>query len=95
MSANITVEVSSFLQHLTSPDRAIAMEASTPDEAMVRLAARFPQLHGILLNEAGRVRGGSVVLFVNSIQSEMIPGGMQAKLQDGDELTVVTPISGG
>jgi len=95
MSAKITVEVSSFLGYLTPPDRVVAMEAATPDEAMVRLAERFPQLREVLLNEAGRVRGGGVVVFVNSRQIDMVQGGMHAKLCDGDELAVVTPISGG
>ncbi|MEA2599336.1 MAG: hypothetical protein QOF89_328 [Acidobacteriota bacterium] len=95
MSAKIKVEVSSFLGGLTSPDRVVFMEADTPDEAMVRLAARFPRLREVLLNEAGHVRGGGVALFINSRQLSMIQGGMHAKLCDGDELAVVTPISGG
>jgi molybdopterin converting factor small subunit len=71
-------------------ERVRAEDGCTPAVLLRMLADRHPALRGLLLTETGEPRP-STLLFVGDVQAETAA----QPLQDGDTVTVLTPMAGG
>lgn len=91
---NIRVTLSGQLKRAAgfSEQRLILAQGADDTTAIRRLAESGPEpLRRILLTESDSVQP-TLLRFVND---QMVPTGQCVVLQDGDELAVMTPISGG
>ncbi|MDD5646253.1 MAG: MoaD family protein, partial [Candidatus Bipolaricaulis sp.] len=68
-------------------------EGADVEEAIRALAARYPQVHERLLDDAGRVHR-HVAALVNG-GSAAWRDGLRTGLRDGDRLTLLPPVGGG
>ena len=71
----------------------VNIDASTVDEALVKLDSMFPGLRAFILDESRGVRR-YVNIFVN--QDDIRSGeGLMTKLRDGDRVQIIPAIAGG
>ena len=71
----------------------VNIDASTVDEALVKLDSMFPGLRAFILDESRGVRR-YVNIFVN--QDDIRSGeGLMTKLKDGDRVQIIPAIAGG
>ncbi len=90
----ITVKIPAPLRPLTQNLSEVALEsAATVGAAVEELSRRYPGLRERLLDDKGGLRR-YVNLFRND-QDVRSAGGLEAKLSDGDRLSVVPAIAGG
>jgi len=90
----VTVKIPAPLRPLTQNQSEVALEsAATVGAAVEELSRRFPGLRERLLDDKGALRR-YVNLFRNDTDVRGA-GGLEAKLNDGDRLSVVPAIAGG
>jgi molybdopterin synthase sulfur carrier subunit len=89
---SVTVHLPAVLAKLADA-RALEAPGSTVGEAISDLARRYPQLGSRLRDEAGKPY--AYVTFYLNDEDIRFQGGFDAKVKDGDELTVVPAIAGG
>jgi MoaD family protein len=65
-------------------------EGTTFGEVLGRLADRYPELEGELVTEAGELADG-----VRALRNGRERAGGDTRLEDGDEVSLMTPIHGG
>lgn len=71
----------------------VKIDASTVDEALVKLDSLFPGLRAFILDESRGLRR-YVNIFVN--QADIRSGeGLMTKLKDGDRVQIIPAIAGG
>lgn len=90
---SIQINIPNVLAALADGQRNMAAQGGTLGEAVADVAARYPKLAPRLRDDAGNPYK-FVVFYVNDEDSRF-HGGFEAKLQDGDEVTIVPAISGG
>ncbi len=90
-------KVSILLSLRCAPDcavpKAIEVEAGTVREALQQLAERYPGLAGLLLDDQGKPPGW-INLYVNC-QDVRLRDGENTPLAEGDEIIVLSALSGG
>ncbi len=92
MSITITIKIPSLWKPITRTGH-VTVEASTVVQALHELVSCYPQLNAQLFNDRQEVNN-TIHLFVND-EAIRFRGGLTAPLQDGDEIYIVSTISGG
>ncbi|HXJ31623.1 MAG TPA: MoaD/ThiS family protein [Gemmatimonadales bacterium] len=90
---SIQINIPNVLAALADGQRNMEAQGGTLGEAVADVAARYPKLAPRLRDDHGNPYK-FVVFYVNDEDSRF-HGGFEAKLQDGDEVTIVPAISGG
>ena len=90
---SIQINIPTVLAALADGQHNMEAQGGTLGEAVADVAARYPKLAPRLRDDAGNPYK-FVVFYVNDEDSRF-RGGFEAKLQDGDEVTIVPAISGG
>jgi sulfur-carrier protein len=90
---SIQINIPNVLAALADGRRNMEAQGGTLGEAVADVAARYPKLAPRLRDDHGNPYK-FVVFYVNDEDSRF-HGGFEAKLQDGDEVTIVPAISGG
>lgn len=90
---SIQINIPNVLAALADGQRNMEAQGGTLGEAVADVAARYPKLAPRLRDDHGNPYK-FVVFYVNDEDSRF-RGGFEAKLQDGDEVTIVPAISGG
>ena len=90
---SIQINIPTVLAALAEGQRSMEAQGGTLGEAVADVAARYPKLAPRLRDDRGNPYK-FVVFYVNDEDSRF-RGGFEAKLQDGDEVTIVPAISGG
>ncbi len=94
MGVNVKVNLTRpFSDAVGAREVTVPMEDGTVEDVLAILVAEHPSLGGMLYEEAGELTD-YVVVFVNDRPVTALEG-MSTALRDGDELTVLMPISGG
>jgi sulfur-carrier protein len=88
----ITIKIPAVWRPITGASH-VSLQAKTVAAALQALANCYPQLHTQLFNESQEVNEG-LNLFLND-EHIRYRGGLDALLQDGDELYIVPLITGG
>jgi len=87
------VKIPAALLQYTRSVTDVNIDASTVDEALVKLDSMFPGLRAFILDESRGVRR-YVNIFVN--QDDIRSGeGLMTKLRDGDRVQIIPAIAGG
>jgi len=89
----VTVIIPAVLRQYTHNNSEIQIEASTVEEALLKLNQLFPGLGALILDERKAVRP-FVNIFVNedSIRNGM---NLMTRLKDGDHVHIIPAIAGG
>jgi adenylyltransferase/sulfurtransferase len=90
---NVTIRVPAALKQYSGGEKDVGVSAKTVGEALDRLVERHPALRPHLFDPNGQLRN-----FVNTYVNEddaRAMGGADAKLDDGDTITIVPSIAGG
>jgi sulfur-carrier protein adenylyltransferase/sulfurtransferase len=90
---NVRIRIPSALKQYTDSVQDVVVAAATVGEALDHLVERHPSLRSHLFDEKGRLRN-----FVNTWVNEddvRELGGVSARLQEGDTITIVPSIAGG
>ena len=87
------VRIPTPLRKLTNNEEVVEVDASTINEAIAELQARFPGFKERLLDETGAVRR-FVNVYVNEEDIRLLEN-QQTKLKDGDEISIIPAIAGG
>jgi sulfur-carrier protein len=90
---SIQINIPNVLAALADGQRNMEAQGGTLGEAVADVAARYPKLAPRLRDDHGNPYK-FVVFYVNDEDSRF-HGGFEAKLEDGDEVTIVPAISGG
>ncbi len=93
MSAKVSVLLSLVHASSCGGQRTIEVEAGTVLEALQNLAGKYPALARSLLDDRGRPVGW-INLYLNQ-QDVRLLDGEHTRLTDGDELIVLSALSGG
>lgn len=77
-----------------APGSSLALEETLPEDAttrdlLQRLRARYPTLGDLT------ARRDEVTLALNGRLLDLLPGGLDAPLRDGDEVTILAAFTGG
>ncbi|MBA3725327.1 MAG: MoaD/ThiS family protein [Armatimonadetes bacterium] len=89
----VTVVLATALRGMTGGAGSVDVEADNVHLALRRLAERFPTFENRLLDDAGRVRR-HVNMFVGERDIRGL-GGLQTRLESGDELLIIPAVAGG
>ena len=89
---SITIKIPALWQPIIGAHH-VEVQAGDVAEALQALVARCPQLHSQLYDEKGGVR--DVLHFFVNQEHIRFHGGLDAPLQDGDEVYIVPIFSGG
>jgi MoaD family protein len=90
---SIGVGIPAALREYTGDASSVDIEASTVEEALLKLDGFFPGLKDFLLSE-NRVLRRYVNIFVND--DDIRSGdGLGTKLKDGDQVHIIPAIAGG
>lgn len=89
----IEVRVPALLRDCTEQQTRFSLEATTLEEALVRLVQEYPLLRRHLYDEAGQLRQ-HVLIFFNDENIKWLKR-LDVPLQPGDRLSVVQAVSGG
>ena len=87
------VRIPTPLRKLTNNEEVVEVNASTINEAIAELQARFPGFKERLLDDTGAVRR-FVNVYVNEEDIRFLQN-QQTKLKDGDEISIIPAIAGG
>jgi len=87
------VRIPTPLRKLTNNEEVVEVDASTINEAIAELQARFPGFKERLLDDTGAVRR-FVNVYVNEEDIRFLEN-QQTKLKDGDEISIIPAIAGG
>ncbi len=87
------VRIPTPLRKLTNDQEVVEVNASTIDEAITELQARYPGFKERLLDDTGTVRR-FVNVYVNEEDIRFLQN-QQTKLKDGDEISIIPAIAGG
>jgi len=87
------VRIPTPLRKLTNDQEVVEVNATTIDEAIAELQARYPGFKERLLDDAGVVRR-FVNVYVNEEDIRFLQN-QQTKLKDGDEISIIRAIAGG
>jgi molybdopterin converting factor small subunit len=90
---SVTISLPSVLSRLADGNRAIPAAGETVGEAVADLTRRFPSLSTRLVDEAGEPYP-FVTYYLND-EDIRFTGGFGARVNDGDELTIVSAVAGG
>ena len=88
----VTIKIPALWRPITRTSH-VRVEADTVNQALQELVSCYPQLNAQLFNDQQEVNY-TIQLFVND-EAIRFRGGLTAPLQDGDEIYVVSTISGG
>jgi molybdopterin synthase sulfur carrier subunit len=89
----VTFSLPTILARLADGQATLEATGSTLGEVVARVAERFPQLAPRLKDETGGPY--RFVAFYLNDEDSRFKGGFDARVSDGDEITVVAAISGG
>ena len=89
---SIKVNIDPALQHMTNDQLTVEVNGATVGQCLENLVKRFPALGHWLIDPQGKLHD-SVDVFVNQVSS--FPEELSKPVKDGDELHIVTIISGG
>ncbi len=89
----VTIKIPALWRPLSGGCSRIPLEANTVAEALGQLIKQYPQLDSQLFN-ARREVNEALNLFVNQ-EHIRYRGGLNAPLQDGDEVQIIQVFSGG
>lgn len=89
---SVKVNIDPALQHLTRNQPRVEVNGVTVGKCLEHLIKQFPSLERWLLDAQGNLRD-SVDVFVNRVSS--FPEELGKPVKDGDELHIITIISGG
>ena len=89
----VTFSLPTVLARLTDGQATIQASGTTLGDVVAEIAGRFPRLAPRLRDEAGGPY--PFVTFYLNDEDIRFNGGFDAKVNDGDELTVVPAIAGG
>lgn len=89
----VTIRIPTPLRKFTDDQDVVAVEAATVREAIDKLIAKHTELGHQLLDQNGEVRR-FVNLFLND-KDVRFQGGVNATVQDGDEIAIIPAIAGG
>jgi molybdopterin synthase sulfur carrier subunit len=87
------VRIPTPLRKLTNDQEVVEVNATTIDEAIAELQARYPGFKERLLDDTGVVRR-FVNVYVNEEDIRFLQN-QQTKLKDGDEISIIPAIAGG
>ena len=87
------VRIPTPLRKLTNDQEVVEVNATTIDEAITELQARYPGFKERLLDDTGAVRR-FVNVYVNEEDIRFLQN-QQTKLKDGDEISIIPAIAGG
>lgn len=90
---SVTVHLPAVLARLADGHRALEASGATVGEVVADLARRYPALAPRLRDESGRPY--EFVTFYLNDEDIRLDGGWEAKVNAGDEVTVVPAIAGG
>jgi len=92
-SLPVTVIIPAALSQYAGNTSNVVVEATTVNEALLKLDEQIPGLSSFILDESGSVRR-YVNIFVND--SDIRSGaGPMTKLKDGDRIHIVPAVAGG
>ena len=89
----VEIKLPTVLRVQADGQATVAVEGSTVGEVFSSLVERYPGLRGNLLDDAG-----SLHKFVNVYKDDddiRYLDGLETKLADGDELTILPAVAGG
>ncbi len=89
----VTIKIPALWRPLSGGCSRVPLEANTVAEALGELIQQYPQLDSQLFNERREVNE-ALNLFVNQ-EHIRYRGGLNAPLQDGDEVQIIQVFSGG
>ena len=89
----VTIRIPTALRKLAGGNETVAVKAGTAREALAELGASHPALTAQLLDGSGNLRS-FVNLFANDDSVRELEG-LDTKLADGDDLSIVPAIAGG
>ena len=92
-SATITVHIPTPLRSCCAGTPTLTLSATTLRGVLDELEHRHPVLHRSICDETGAVRR-HINLFVNSLHMRDC-NGLDTPLRPGDEVTIMTAVSGG
>lgn len=89
----VTVKIPGALRQYTMNKAEVALQASTVEEALVKLEELFPGLRAFIVDENRSLRR-YVNIFVD--QQDIRSGeGLMTKLKDGDQVNIIPAVAGG
>lgn len=89
----VIVKIPGALRQYTMNKTEVPLQASTVEEALVRLEELFPGLRAFIVDENRSLRR-YVNIFVD--QRDIRSGeGLMTKLKDGDQVNIVPAVAGG
>lgn len=88
----VTIHIPATLRHECRGESTLAVQATSIREALLQLERDCPAVYRSVCNETGAVRRHMNV-FVNSVL--VFDDGHDTKLKPGDELFIMTAVSGG
>ena len=89
----VEIKLPTVLRTHADNQATVAVEGATVGEAFAKLVAQYPGLRGNLLDDAGGLHK-----FVNVYKDDddiRYLDGLDTKLGDGDELTILPAVAGG
>ena len=89
---SVRVNIAPVMQHLAGGQSTVEVKGNTVGQCLGQLLGRFPDLKDWLLDAGGRLRD-SVDVFVN--QRSAFPEELAKPVSDGDEIHIISLISGG
>jgi molybdopterin converting factor small subunit len=89
----ITISLPTVLARLADGQATLETQGTTVGEAVATVAQRFPELAPRLRDATGNPY--PFVTFYLNDEDIRFRGGFDAKVEDGDELTVVAAVAGG
>lgn len=89
----VTVTIPTPLRKTTRDERMVTTEAGNILSIIEQIDATYPGFKERMCDESGRIRR-FVNVYVNSDDIRYL-GGPEAKVKDGDEVTIIPAIAGG
>ncbi len=90
---SVDVRIPTILRSYTGGAKSVEGSGSTLAELFADLDARYPGLRGRLVTEDGSLHR-FVNVYVNDEDARFL-GGLEAKLSDGDSVTILPAVAGG
>ena len=90
---SLTITLPSVLSRLAEGNRSLSAGGDTVGQAVADVTRRFPALATRLVDDAGQPY--PFVTFYLNDEDIRFTGGFAAPVREGDELTIVSAVSGG